>query len=631
VPCVITINTPVGVRSITTQQLVAIRVSGTATGCNGNAVDVRVGRSAGPPPAPITEPSVPVMGGLWSVDVDVTGQSPPFQCEDLLDIFVVCSADRQCQQLLQRTRLQCPQPTCPDFTVAVSVQGCAGAGNSATATFTVTFPAAVTPPPGCTYLWILSGPPGAPPDQTTTVPSTSASYSQPPPLGTAFPGAVVMTCGDPQTGTCTNQEAFNVPIPSCLCPATTGGVIVTHGDLEGLCAGSGGTATVDFNVVLNPPNPSCQLQWNFGDATAPQTTAPGVLSTTHTYVQPSDPATPYQVTVTALCDGCAPPYPQGMTTVPIPACCPVITGINPIPLDCDDAQRSMAFTATTNPPGAPGTFTWDFGDGSPPASSGASSTSPSHSYQTPTAPRTIQVTFTPQVPGCPTSSFSATFPIPPCEEEGGGRSALCGSFAVIIAALLGVIIALGLLALVLSQCLGIPIWPTYAWIWYTIAVLGFAVALTFLIWYLICAFGICDCPSRCDLLEIGWMSTLIGALVGLYLGGCCSGWMWLVVAGLFAASTAMFGVWLNSCNPSLCLILVDLLVVFTTGAGTIFSFLGLAPPVALCGRGWVRITAAIMAGILAIAARITCASSVIAPPTPPGPSTTIPAQRPGPE
>ena len=86
--------------------------------------------------------------------------------------------------------------------------------------------------------------------------------------------------------------------------------------------------------------------------------------------------------------------------------------------------------------------------------------------------------------------------------------------------------------------------------------------------------------------------------------------MWFVAAGLFAAASATFGVWLNSCNPGRCTVIADLLVVFATGAGTILSYLLLVPVIAACGLPWVRTVIATIAGLLAVAAAI-CASSAI--------------------
>ncbi|MGO9455919.1 MAG: beta strand repeat-containing protein [Acidimicrobiales bacterium] len=116
---------------------------------------------------------------------------------------------------------------------------------------------------------------------------------------------------------------------------------------------------VDFDASASMPSPGATLEsytWNFGDGSAPMTTASPI--TTHTYTTPGS----QQVTLTVTdSTGQTGSFTKSLQ-FPIPAFSYVPDASNPKALDFD-ASASAGSGGT-----AVATYTWNFGDGSQPVS-----------------------------------------------------------------------------------------------------------------------------------------------------------------------------------------------------------------------------------------------------------------------
>jgi PKD repeat protein len=271
---------------------------------------------------------------------------------------------------------------------------------------------------------------------------------------------------------------------------------------------------------------------------------------------------------------------------------------------CADGQNKSAkvtLVATTSPPAASGTYTWDFGDGSPQETTTAPTDQ--HSYGSPGS-YTVTVVLTPSQQGCPSSTVSITVTVPQCTTNGGG--ACCGSVVALIAAALvalGVALFIGLLSL--SVCLHVAVPP---FLWYIAGGLVAAGLLIILICYILCVlpFLNCQCPTACDWLLIAWYALLVGDLVALYLAGCC-GPIWWVLIGIFTALwIATFLLWLRRCKPNLCTIYLDLIGAVTLGGVSILAYFALIPALKACGSSLVGIVVALVLLVLAALAGTNC-------------------------
>lgn len=155
----------------------------------------------------------------------------------------------------------CTPASCPNVTslAATLSTGCAGQGNTVTATFSGT----VSPPPpaGTTIQFEWDFGDGTP-SATSNSPSITHAYSSP---GT-FPVGVVTVCGD-----CVTQATLDVTIPPC-CPAVESlGVTVTG------CVGSETSVVVTLVATMNTSPASGTFTWTFGDGSSATTAAPAVI------------------------------------------------------------------------------------------------------------------------------------------------------------------------------------------------------------------------------------------------------------------------------------------------------------------------------------------------------------------
>lgn len=178
----------------------------------------------------------------------------------------------------------------------------------------------------------------------------------------------------------------------------------------------------------------------------------------------------------------------------------------------------------------------------------------------------------------------------------GETGGLCGAFTYVVAALIGLTLSAALL-IATFYCMGFPV-P--AIIWGIVLGIAIATAVVIALWYALCAFGICPCPTACDWLEITWMATLAGAIVALFLSGCCP--VELVVSlGLFTATAVTLGAWIQKCKPDACTVLAAFLVAVSTAAAVALSYIALLPIIAACGLTPVLVATITLGGGLAAA------------------------------
>ncbi|MBP7291587.1 MAG: PKD domain-containing protein [Nannocystaceae bacterium] len=155
-------------------------------------------------------------------------------------------------------------------------------------------------------------------------------------------------------------------VPDCAYPTD----IVMTGTT---CAGSGLRTTVRFEVRLNTAAPSgTRYFWKFGDEPGPVPVSqrPSRLddpSFEHEYETPGN----VSVEVVVRRDGCDDePLSVPLT---IPPCCPALTSLVVTDETCanDGTTAIVGLFVRTDPEGAPGVFSWDFGDGTPHETSSA--------------------------------------------------------------------------------------------------------------------------------------------------------------------------------------------------------------------------------------------------------------------
>ena len=217
---------------------------------------------------------------------------------------------------------------------------------------------------------------------TVSVTGFSVTWSQPVTNGfTAFSTGQVFTLNSTVT-------SLGVICASCLSIGTTWNYGIgsnPSGDSQTpyFSVGTGGTTaptasftdtadttvpgTVDFDASASAPSPGAALQsytWNFGDGTAPVTTASP--TTTHTYATPGSQQVTLTVTDSA---GQSASFTKSLA-FPIPSFSYLPNPSNPKALDFD-ASASTGSGGT-----AVATYTWNFGDGSQPVSTH----SPTYTY-----------------------------------------------------------------------------------------------------------------------------------------------------------------------------------------------------------------------------------------------------------
>ena len=568
-----------------------VRVTGTLAECEPiifsptNAFDVVLELDCGSGPVSATTLS---SAGNWSVDIPAT-----CACGKPIQVKASCATNPNCTDTFNGL-LQCQEANCPTGTLAVSVDGC-DANGKRLVTLTATVSAA---PPGAQGQWDYGDaqPVGMFPVVVGQYIDTHPYTTPGPPNPARFvilqpPGCPPFIAGIPNLASC--------PIN---CPG-----IVTATATAGAC-NPDGTRTVHFDATLSGGPPQT-YHWDFGhgspvtiDATIPGAT-PAV---DHAYPAPGTGTVNFTATftVTGASPACVDTVPVAVAVVGCGGECPQIGPMTTQLDDCPDANtRNVTLSATVTGGGAT-EYEWEFGDGSPNATLNAivnSDPTVVHLYAAPgSGPYTATVTMK-GPPSCPDQPASKTFNVPACtDDDGDGGSGWCGALLPIIGLLVAVATALTVFVLALQICPTLVNVPISNILWGIIAGLWIAVGLALIGWAILCGFGICDCPSKCDFLAIAWMASLTGALVAVYLSGCCGGGPWFLVILIFGlAFLAGFGAWLAFCNPSKCQVVDLLLIVFVSIVAVVFTYIQNVPVVSMCVVNNVALAVAGIGAILA--------------------------------
>lgn len=441
-------------------------------------------------------------------------------------------------------------------------------------------------------------------------------------------------CGNPivVTATCVSDPTCTDTFDGVLdCPPPPDCPNVLVDFTAGICDdGKRNITLVAFHS--DPLTP--MAHWEYGDLTPDQ---PSFQLTSGNFHFASHPYIPGNYTATLHIDGC----PPENLVIDVEECPPVqmcpSTSIIETRGNCkNDGTQPVTITATLT--GTPGvTITAELKEGNNVLTSGTSSTGtlsltgPTIDYASGT--HTVTVNVTEPAENCPDSSLTfdvecgitgaCCLPDDSCEEitedecrardgdyKGDGTScadvdcggtSFCGSLLFIVAALLAIATVATIIALALQICPAFISVPVPAWLWGIIAGIWIAAAAAIILWYVLCAFGICDCPTRCDWAAIAWVVALAAAIVSLYLVTCCGPLWWWLVAGFGATFTATFAFWLLECNPSTCTVLDLLLVAFATIASTALVYIVLIPQIMACGQTWVEVAVASIVAVLAVA------------------------------
>ncbi len=539
-----------------------IEVRGTATDCKEVTVTADCGGGS-------FSATVPVAAdGSWAADLAVPSNAGCV-CGKEIRIHVFCTADPGCFKDFSGA-IECKPPEgCPSIGLLAAIGDCNPDGTRAV-TLTATIASAT---PGAAQFAFGDGALGA------AFAFPPASHTETHDYSPAGPYTATLSIILP-TG-CPSASIAVGPLAECACPE----VIDLTASVAG-CAGGGSAATVSFTGTVMGSPIGCTYHWDFGDGSPDVVTT--VPSATHAYTT----AGTFAVAVTLICGDCV---RTTTVSVVVPPCCPLVTDItvyvDPANACADGAGRfaRITFTATTNPAGAPGTFTWMFDDGSPPQTTAAPTID--HDYATP-GTKTIQVSFTPSIPGCPATTHSETFsvascgttpPPPPPGGEGGGCTGL--RWAAVILAILA--------TLALYICICVPgAGMVFCWI-----AAGFAAvsAILLAIWYFFCP----NKPCMWGLLLASQIA--LGAGLGaLYFAPCCP-WLWAVGAGLIIAGIAGMLTWRVKCKKTWCQLFAELAVVITVVIIPVIGWLGLIPALAACLNPWVVAAISTLSAAIALA------------------------------
>jgi hypothetical protein len=168
---------------------------------------------------------------------------------------------------------------------------------------------------------------------------------------------------------------------------------------------------------------------------------------------------------------------------------------------------------------------------------------------------------------------------PPAGQGTGGSG--CGKMLWIVGILLSLGAAITAIVITGSSCGG----PPPVWLLYFVVGLDIAAALAVALWYILChTLPGCNCPTGCDWLKIGTMTTFAAFDVVSWIILCCPLVKW-VAGGFFAAFLGAFVAWTVRCKPSECEIYDTLEVALVSGAVPAISYLALVPQLAACGSG----------------------------------------------
>jgi hypothetical protein len=543
-----------------------IRVTGTANECSAR-IEVRLTCSGGST-LTLTVPIDAVTGewvAVFTAGVNQCACGKPFK------VVAACTNNPDCFEVVEGV-LQCEPGGGPcgdsagDLTVVVT--GCAGGGPGATATFTFTI---VPPLANCTYQWNFGD---GSPIVMTNVPTVTHVYQNP---GT-FGATVRATCPTP-AGDCFLRDTVDVVIPPCnaVCPQTITLTATVNG-----CA-QPGSAPVTFNCVLMPPTAGCQFQWSFGDG------SPNASTNVPTIVHDYGMSGTFGAGVAVFCP---PGSFCGFTTVSVTVlpCCPIITMVSATvgANECAGGTNTAAvsFSAITNPPAAPGNYTWTFGDGSPAVTNpGPNAT---HDYAT---AGNFTATVTVNRPGCPPSSGSTAVTVPACGGGGNGGNG-GGGFGCLGARIIMTIAAiLAIAAASIAACI-----PPAATVLFTLAAVFGAIALIAGILFAI------FCPKPCAWGVLLTWQVLLGVGIILLCFTTCCPTFWALGSGLAGIGLGVMAWWKQHCDKSNCDLLKELVIVMSGVLLPLLGWLGVIPALSACINPIITGTLSTLAAAVSVSA-----------------------------
>lgn len=564
--CNIQILEVVGVPGNNPNVTESIHVAGTAEDCSSLEVSIQCEGSN----APVVDQAAVNAAGDWVVDIEMN-----CRCGFGVEIIARCQDDPTCEAGRQTT-LSCPDVSdCPDCTVSVkdgdhtnddvAISTCIEGKRLVTVEVNC-------PPPangGTLMTQIDFGDGTFSAVQTGTNYSLLHTYAPPGP----YNGRLITILPEG----CPDRVFVAGPFDACPCPEVTDVDV----DLSG-CVGGNNTAVVTFTATTNAdPGGPCTYHWDFGDGSPEVTTI--VPTVSHTYTT----AEAFSAAVVLQCGSCLSIAPISVAVLP---CCAIVTNLDATVDGCISGATGdtadVTLIAETNPDGAAGTFSWDFGDGSPVETSSAPART--HAYST-TGSKTASVTFTPDDPNCRATTVNTTFDVPSCggddggdDDDGGGEGGWCriGRWVMVISA------ALAILAGMLVLCVPAAA-PALGWI-----ALGFAIAAAIagILWGIFC-----KKPCGWGLL-LAWQSTFGAGVGALYFTTCCPSFL-AIGPALIGSGLALMYAWVKRCNIGRCRLYAELLVVFTGAIIPMVSAVSSIPVLAACLNPLVGLA---VAGLLAV-------------------------------
>ncbi len=202
-------------------------------------------------------------------------------------------------------------------------------------------------PPPASFTWNWGD---GSPEETTPLPSALHTYAAKPGLAQAL--TVSVTTSGP--GVCpdqTVQQALHIPAG---CPTA---------DLVRVVAQSQTDTEASFDLEVTGAGQAESYVWNFGDGSPQVTTTARTVS--HQYPRWAGHAPEFEITVDLI--GPGPCRSRASTRVVVPAgeVCPIISRIDTYLASETATHVRMGFIPVTLQ-GAPGSYTWNFGDGSAP-------------------------------------------------------------------------------------------------------------------------------------------------------------------------------------------------------------------------------------------------------------------------
>jgi PKD domain len=545
-PCSITIAQVVGFPAAAGPN---IQITGTATECP--SVVLTVGCSGAP--APVSGTFTVDASGHWVGQfIEVAG----CQCGGSIQVRAQCSSNPACNTVFTGI-LSCGE-NCPAVSVTVTQGDCHNGVRDVTLTANIT-PAG---PGQVNTEWDF----GDGNSSTGTWGNTNTVTHGYSPGDYTAQLLINSIMGCPPTPT----PPFHVA--ECDCPEVANLTVTVAG-----CAGAGNTAAAAFTGSFPGSTQGCQFQWDFGDGSPEVITA--TPNASHAYTAPGT----FAASVVTHCGEC---IRSTTVTVDVPGCCPGVTAVLVSPVQgCagDGNLASFNFTATTAPANAPGTYTWEFGDGTPPQTTNTPTTT--HAFAN-DGNFNVTVVYSSGLPQCGTTTASTPVNVPRCPPPPPPEKP--ESFSCIG---LRWLIVLTFIFAFLSLFIGLCI--PGAGTGFLIAAGGLAIAgaILLVIWLLIC-------PQPCAWgLLLSW-EILLGAGIGaLYLAPCCPQ-LWIIGAVAVLAAVGLLAAWVRQCNETRCDVIRELLLVIVAVIIPVFGWVRNIPLLALCVSPVLDTILAALAGVL---------------------------------